>query len=204
MEHLHPYGLLFIAHELSHCSVDIAALSETRLTEEGSISEPGGGYTFFCKGKAKTEDRVHGVGLAVKTSLLQQLPILPVVMSKRLLKLRIPLSSTHHATIISTYAPTLTCSSDTKEQFYEDLNGLIMAVPATEKVILTDFNARVGIDNENWKGVIGSHGTGKMNSNGLLLLIFCAENNLTITNNLYREADKHKTTWMYPRSKQCH
>ena len=137
---------------------------------------------------------MHEVGLAVKTSLLQQLPILPVVISERLLKLRIPLSSTHHTTISSTYAPSLTWSSDTKEQFYEDLDGLIMAFPATEKVILTDFNARVGIDNENWKGVIGSHGTGKMNSNGLL----------TITNNLYREADKHKTTWMYPRSKQCH
>ena len=54
------------------------------------------------------------------------------------------------------------------------------------------------------KGIIGSHGTSKMNSNGLLLLSLCTENNLAITNTLYRQADKHKTTWMHPRSKQGH
>ena len=35
-------------------------------------------------------------------------------------------------------------------------------------------------------------------------LSFCAESDLTITNTLFRQADKYKTTWMLPRSKQCH
>ena len=39
-------------------------------------------------------------------------------------------------------------------------------------------------------------------SNGLVLLSFCAENELSITITLFRQADKHKTTWMHPRSKQ--
>ena len=52
----------------------IAALSETRLAEEGSIAEPKGGYTFFWRGKAKDENRIHGVGLAIKISLCRQLP----------------------------------------------------------------------------------------------------------------------------------
>ena len=66
-----------IARELGRYQIDIATLSETRLAEEGSIAEPKGGQTFVLRGKAKDEDRIHGVGLAIKTSLCRQLPDLP-------------------------------------------------------------------------------------------------------------------------------
>ncbi|XP_076041882.1 uncharacterized protein LOC143025761 [Oratosquilla oratoria] len=39
-----------VAHELSRYNIDIAALSETRLSGEDSLSEEGEGYTFFWKG----------------------------------------------------------------------------------------------------------------------------------------------------------
>ncbi|XP_026502255.1 craniofacial development protein 2-like, partial [Terrapene carolina triunguis] len=194
-----------IARELVRYNIDITALSETRLPGEGFLSEPGGGYTFFWKGKTETEDRTHGVGLAIKTLLMHQLPDLPVGINERLLKLRFPLNAKRHVTIISAYAPTLTHSDNSKEQFYEDLDRLIKATPVTDKLLLLgDFNARVGADSKNWKGVIGPHGVGKMNSNGLLLLSLCSENDLTITNTLFQQADKYKTTWMHPRSKQWH
>ena len=59
MERAHPPrpGCLS-ARELSRYQIDIAALSETRLAEEGSIAEPKG-YTFFWgeggRQKTKTE-----------------------------------------------------------------------------------------------------------------------------------------------------
>ena len=56
----------------------------------------------------------------------------------------------------------------------------------------------------NWKGVLGPHGTGKLDSNSLMLLSVCAENDLTISNTMFRQADKYRTTWMHPRSKQWH
>ena len=37
-----------------------------------------------------------------------------------------------------------------------------------------------------------------------MLLSFCAENDLIITKTLFGQADKYKTTWMHPRSKQLH
>ena len=193
-----------VAKELSRYSIDIAALSETRLAEEGSIAELKGGYTFFWKGKAQEEERIHGIGLAIKTSILKQLPDLPTAINERLMKLRFPLNASQHVTIISAYAPTLTSSDEAKETFYEDLNNLVKDVPSGDTLLLLgDFNARVGTDYTDWKGVLGPHGMGKMNSNGLLLLSLCAENNLTITNTLFRQADKYKSTWMHPRSKQC-
>jgi hypothetical protein len=43
-------ALLF--RELSRHKIDIAALSETRLADDGPITEPGGGYMFFWNGKS--------------------------------------------------------------------------------------------------------------------------------------------------------
>ena len=67
-----------------------------------------------------------------------------------------------------------------------------------------DFNARVGTDQASWKKILGSQGFGQMNSNGLLLLSKCAEHKLCITNTVSCQADKFKTTWMHPRSRQWH
>ena len=201
MERAHPPGpgCFFEARKEDRppYRIDVAALSETRHAEEGSVVEPKGGYTFLWRGKAKDEDRLHGVGLAIKTSLCRQLPDLPTLVSERLMKLRLPLNPSRHVTVISAYAPTLTSS--------EELNALVKYVPQSDKLILLeDFSARVGTDCNNWKGVLRPHGTGKLNSNGLMLLSICAENDLTITNTLFRQADKYKTAWMHPRSKQWH
>ena len=46
--------------------------------------------------------------------------------------------------------------------------------------------------------------TGNSNSNGPRLLSLCSEQNVTITNTLFKLPDKHKTSWMHPRFKQWH
>ena len=46
-----------MAQELKRYKIDIAGLSETRLADEGSLKEEGGGYAFFWKGKPQDEDR---------------------------------------------------------------------------------------------------------------------------------------------------
>ena len=108
-----------VARELAHYYIDIAALSETRLAEEGLVTELKGGYTFFWKGKSKDEDRIHGVGLAIRTSLLKQLPNLPTSINERLMKICFPVNRTRHATIIIAYASTLTSNVESKEAFYD-------------------------------------------------------------------------------------
>ena len=65
-----------------------------------------------------------------------------------------------------------------------------------------DFNARVGKDYSSWENVLGRHGVGSENSNGTLLLSLCSQNELIITNTIYQQATRHKTTWMHPRSKE--
>ena len=71
-----------IALELSRFGVDIAALSETRLSGEGSLAEVRGGYTFFWRGYPEGHPRQHGVGLAIKTELMEKITEIPVSISE--------------------------------------------------------------------------------------------------------------------------
>ena len=194
-----------IASELARYKIDIAALSETRLDGEGELCERGTGYTFFWSGRGAEERREAGVGFAMKTTLARKLVDKPKGVNDRLMTMRLPLTRGKFATIVSAYAPTLTNPEETKNKFYEDLHNVINAVPTADKlIILGDFNARVGRDTTTWEGVIGKHGVGKCNSNGLLLLQTCAEHGLLITNTVFCLPTRNKTSWMHPRSKHWH
>ena len=194
-----------VAHELARYNIDIAALSETRFAGTGEITEHGQGYTFFWSGKAADERRESGVGFAVRTSLIRSLESLPKSINDRLMTMRLPLQHNNFITLISVYAPTMTYSDEEKEAFYEKLSEAVHGVPKTDRLlVLGDFNARVGANHKVWEGVLGPHGIGRENSNGRLLLSFCAQESLFITNTLFDLPDIHKTTWMHPRSKNWH
>ena len=107
-----------MALELARYKIDIAALSETRLHGEDSLSEVGAGYTFFWKGVPEGTCRNHGVGFAVKSKLLQRIPESPIGINERLMTWRIPLAKERFATFISAYAPTLDAKHNIKEDFY--------------------------------------------------------------------------------------
>ena len=182
-----------VGRELDRYKVEIAALSEICLAEEGLLKEVGAGYTFFWSGRKKEERREAGVGIAIKSHLVSKLSWLPKGIRDRLMTLRLLLSGKRHAKIVSAYAPTMTNPDEVKDKFYDDLDSVISAAPRTDKLILLgDFNARVNTDHQTLKRVIGSEGVGKCNSNGLLLRK-CAEHELLITNTVFRLPTRRKT-----------
>ncbi|XP_038056050.1 craniofacial development protein 2-like [Patiria miniata] len=194
-----------VARELARYKVDIAALSETRLSDKGQLTETGSGYTFFWCGRSSEERREAGVGFAIKTEHVKKLASIPEGINDRLMKIKLPLWRGRTATLISAYAPTMTNPEEIKDRFYEELDTLISAVPQTEKlIVLGDFNARVGTDSTTWDWVLGRHGVGKCNCNGLLLLGTCASHDLSITNTMFRLPTRNKTSWMHPRSRHWH
>ena len=67
----HKYQVnLIIDRELTRLDISIAALQETRLSSSGSLREEN--YTFFWKGRKPDEPRQHGVGFAVRNTLLDK------------------------------------------------------------------------------------------------------------------------------------
>ena len=82
---------------------------------------------------------------------------------------------------------------------------VIRCTPDSDKLILMgDFIARVGRDSSTWSGVLGSHGIGNMNSNGLLLLRTSQKFSLAITNTMFQMKNMYKGTWRHPRSDTWH
>ncbi|BHF75732.1 hypothetical protein SprV_0501882800 [Sparganum proliferum] len=195
-----------VARELARYKVDIAALSQTRFSEQGQLEEVGAGYTFFWSGRPRTERRDAGVAFAIRNDIVGRLPCLPQGINDRLMSLRLPLQrGGKFATIISAYAPPMTSPAAARDKFYEDLHALLATVSKTDKlIVLGDFNARVGTDHTAWRGVLGPHGLRGSNDNGLLLLRTCAEQRLILTNTLFCLPDREKATWRHPRSRQWH
>nr|VZI48544.1 unnamed protein product [Spirometra erinaceieuropaei] len=194
-----------VARELARYKVDIAALSETRFSEQGQLEEVGAGYTFFWSGRPRAERRGAGVAFAIRNDIVGRLPCLPQGINDRLMSLRLPLWGGKFATIISAYAPTMTNPDAVRDKFYEDLHTLLATVSKADKlIVLGDFNARVGTDHTAWKGVLGPHGLRGSNDNGLLLLRTCAEHRLMLTNTFFCLPEREKATWRHPRSRQWH
>ena len=79
-----PRRTALVSAELRRYNIDIAAISETRLPDEDSITEVGEGYTFYWKGLSADSARIHEVGFAVKTKLARRLPEAPVGVNERL------------------------------------------------------------------------------------------------------------------------
>ena len=148
--------------ELDRYKVEIAALSETRLAEEGLLKEVGAGYTFFWSGRKKEERRKAGVGFAIKSYLVSKLSGLPKGINDRLVTLRLPLSGIRHATIVSACAPTMSNPDEVKDKFYNDLIIVISAAPRTDKLILLGDLCEWA---QTTKSGIRSEGVGKCNSN---------------------------------------
>jgi exonuclease III len=192
-----------VAMEMERYGIDVAALSETRLPGYDSIEDHG--YVFFWSGRSLGEKREAGVGFALRKDIAATLVEEPTPVNERIMTMRLPLQRKMCATFISVYAPTMTNSEEVKERFYSDLRDTISHVPADDRLILVgDFNARTGSDYGKWKGVLGSHGVGKCNANGELLLALCSEYSLVITNTIFKHKEAHKNTWMHPRSKHWH
>ncbi|KAK2178132.1 hypothetical protein NP493_561g01052 [Ridgeia piscesae] len=157
-----------------------------------------------CDGLPR-ERREAGVGFAIKTDIIRKLTEMPRPVSDRIVMTRLPLSMDNFATINSVYAPTMTNPDENKEAFYNQLSSVFSGIPRTDKLLLIgDFNARIGRDNDKWPLVMGKLGIGKCNSNGELLLALCSEFELIVMNTIFKQKDEHKTTWMRPRTRHWH
>ncbi|BHF59645.1 hypothetical protein SprV_0100260600 [Sparganum proliferum] len=173
-----------MARELARYKVDIAALSETRFSEQGQLEEVGVGCTFFWSGRPRTERRDAGVAFAIRNDIVGRLPCLPQGINDH------PMS----------HPPW-----QQEKKIYEDLHALLATVSKADKlIVLGDFNARVGTDHTAWRGVLGPHGLRGSNDNGLLLLRTCAEHRLILTNTFFCLPEREKATWRHPRSRQWH
>lgn len=80
---------VFVTREFQRFNIDIAALQEARIANGDQLTEVGGCYIFFQKGKSVDDERIHGV--AIKNELLRTMAHLPIGINECLMTLQIDL-----------------------------------------------------------------------------------------------------------------
>ena len=108
-----------------------------RLADSGVLME--NDYTFYWQGKGSGEHREYGVGFAVRNSLLSMIE--PGSNDSERLQMRLN-TTAGPVTFGSVYAPTMSATSDTKDEFYENLAAIMSSVANNEQPnVLGDVSA---------------------------------------------------------------
>ena len=141
----------------------------------GSLTENGTGYTLYWSGRTKEERHLSGVGFMMKAQIANKLHSLPIGYSDQLMSLC-------HTRKQVCYPHQRLHSNPTE--------GGLLQRPALPPPASQTQRQR--------------HNVGNCNDNGCLLLALCSEHELTITNTMFQQKDRYKTTWKHPWSKHWH
>jgi len=179
--------------ELRRWNIQIAGLQEARWPGSGEMRV--GDTTFLWSGRADG-CRQEGVALAVASRMMASCVAWAPV-NERLLHGRFR-HSIGYLSVIVAYAPTESASRSSKEDFYSQLEALILTCGKSDLVlVLGDFNAVSGTSRlPGGDSVLGPWGSGQPNDNSDLLLAFCRSHRLSITGSWFRRKDIHRLSWL--------
>ncbi|KAK2726253.1 hypothetical protein QYM36_000642 [Artemia franciscana] len=173
--------------------IDISGLSETRLTGFGTLNSE----TYHILYSGLETRKEAGVGMALssraKKCLVDWEPI-----NERILCSRFATSQAKLRVIV-VYAPTNDTVDQTKDDFYRVLSNVVAKAHRHDIVTLCgDFNAKVGSDASYAPAILGKHGLGEINDNGVRLIDFCATHEHIVGASWFPHKHIHKYTWNSP------
>ena len=98
--------------------------------------------------------------------------------------------------IVSAYAPQVNNSMEEKNDFWEDLDGLIESISKEERIVLgADLNRHVGKGNIGYEEIMGRYGAGTRNKEGSMVVDFGKRIDLAIVNTYFKKKDEHSMTY---------
>ena len=93
------------------------------------------------------------------------------------------------------YAPIEHADEEDKDQFYSALQAALEDIPSHDVLLLMgDFNARVGNNNEQREKTMGRHGLGDLTNNGERLVDLREQIDLAIGCTLFAHKNKYTQT----------
>lgn len=159
-----------IVTEMRKYQVSILGVSKIRWTDSG-IMTLNSDKTVCYSGRTDGQHQ-EGVGIIMdketKKCLLGWEPV-----GSRIIRARFFLRYVK-TTIIQCYAPTEQTTDEDKDLFYNNLQDQLNKTPQHYILILMgDFNAKVGTENEGYETCMGRGGVGERNKNGQRFVDMC-------------------------------
>lgn len=188
-------ALKHIKDVMQKYEIQVLALQETK--QKGNEIVNLDGYTFFNSGGT---NRYFGVGFLV-SSEINQAVIDWQPLSERACVIRLR-GQYRKISIVNVHMPTEEKDLEIKSDSYEELGTIIEKIPKYDiKLIVGDFNAKVGKE-EVYRNVTGGKSKhNESNGNGGLLAGFAIEKDFQILSTSFDHKDIHKVTWISPDGK---
>ena len=180
-----------LADLIERRNVDILFLQETKW--KGSKARNiGGGCKLFHNG---SDERKNGIGIVVREEMAESILTDRKRVSDRLIAMKLEVKGSI-LNIVSAYAPQVNNSTEEKNDFWEDLDGLIESVPKEERIVLgADINGHVGEGNIGYEEIMGRYGAGTRNREELMVVDFAKRIDFAIANTYFKKKDEHRVTY---------
>ncbi|KAK6741645.1 hypothetical protein RB195_009487 [Necator americanus] len=176
---------------LRYLCVPFAAVQETRMRDQPVISIEN--YTIYC-GDAD-ENKVGGCAIAVRNDYKNLVEEFGST-SSRCAFLRLRDRRGRKLWIVSAHAPTETAEDNSKDAFYDELNGLMSKIASQQVVIVgIDANAKMGLEQQS--DVLGKwrYPAKRTLDNGDRLVDLCEQTGLIIASTFKRNHRRHQLPW---------
>ena len=163
-------------------NVDILYLQETKW--KGSKARNIGGGC--CKLFYNRADGKNEIGMMMKEELVESVLEVKRV-SDRLMAIKLEVKGLI-LKIINAYAPQVNNSMEEKNDFWQDLDGLIESVSKQERIVLgADLNGHVGKRDIGDEEIMGRYGAGTRNKEGSMVVDFAKRMDLAIVNTYFKK-----------------
>jgi len=177
--------------EMHKNKVSASGVSEVRWTGQGQIRS--GNYTVYYSGGEWAE---RGVAIVGHKSIVRSV-VKKIVCSDRIIAIKLEAEAVN-ILLMQVYMPTSEYEDDEVEKLYDIIEEILDedGKGDTNSIILGDWNSVVG--DESYKNIVGSHGLGRRNHRGQMLIDFCERNGLIVTNIWFKKPKRRLYTWKVP------
>ncbi len=143
------------------------------------------------------EESIGGVGFLVNKNIKDRVVQFEGE-SSRVAMLTLRVNNRYQLQVIQVYAPTTSHSDEEVEELYEEIARTMEKDKSHFKIIMGDFNAKVGPHQQSDGIAVGKHGLGDRNERGTRLVQFAISKNLKIANTFYKKRKNKKRSWQSP------
>ena len=113
-------------------------------------------------------------------------------------QLTIRINTMYYLQVVQVYAPTSAHKDEEVKEFYEEVSKIMNENKSYYKIVIGDFNAKVGSHHQGDGAAVGQYEYGERNERGTRLVQFATSENLTISNTCFKKRKSKKWTWRGP------
>ena len=170
--------------------MSVLGVSEVRWKGQGEIRS--GDYTVYYSGGEQAE---RGEAIVVHKSIVRS--VIKKIVCNRIIALKLKAEPVS-ILIMQVCMPTSEYEDDEMEICMTQLKKFLRKMEkVTQKtIILGDWNSVVG--DESYRNIAGSHGLGRRNHRGQMLIDICERNGLIVTNTWFKKPRRRLYTWKEP------